>query len=176
MRLPTRTTMPPIREASTLRESVTSRPTASFSAALSDVACSSESSCAETTSAEISPRCFATSWRNAAHHLRQREEAPVAGRQAHEVAGDAAGARLVQDRVEGADLVFGRVDGAAHETQEILALDEHLADFVHVRRNLIDGAFLGRQIKQRRGVTTGHAGYESVFSVHPFCSLMRFRT
>jgi hypothetical protein len=75
-------------------------------------------------------------------------------------------ARLVKHRAKRTHLLVGRKHRRAHQPPQIGVRVDQFTERFQVGLHLRDGVVLQRKLKQRRRITTRHAGNDSVFACH----------
>ena len=99
-------------------------------------------------------------------HVRQREQAPVAGDQLDEIGREPADAGFLQHRGKRLALLVGRDHRAANHAAQIAAVIEQRLELLH---GLLDGLhliLLGRELEQRGRIAPRHARHHRIISRH----------
>ena len=167
MRLPTLTTSPPSSEGSTRSSSMTSLPSAAFSACFSAVTWLSVSFDAAVTEAlDLAPMA-GEHGAEGADHVGGGEQAAVLGGEQQEIARQPLDLQLLEDGGERAALLIGGEDGALDQPRQVLEGVERLAEAVEVGRDLLERLLLEGKLEQGGRIAAGYAGTGVDLSCHP---------
>ena len=157
MRLPMRTTRPPISAGSIFTSRSISALATSRSADLISPSTRSEGCSASAHLGLDDALRLGDEGAEAADHVGQREQPPVPRDEADEVLGEPADAGPFEDRRDGLLLRLGAKDRAPDQPPQVLALADERVEGVEVAGDRIDRLVVARELEQRGGVAARHA-------------------